>query len=202
MRHEIKRELFSRLYDHVDGYQISNQSRSTVDHAKTTFTYGEIEFDSFIDMLERIPDIQNKKVFYDLGSGTGKAVIAAGLSNFFSKVCGIELLDNLHAEAQRIRSSFEKEIKPLYRRARITIEFIQDDLFRHTYDDADVIFIHTTTCMDEEMLERLQEHLKHVKHNAIVVTATKSLGRPFDIMYSEKFKMGWGVATIYYHQKN
>lgn len=35
-------------------------------------------------------------VFYDLGSGAGKGVIAASLLHPFERCCGIELLDSLH----------------------------------------------------------------------------------------------------------
>jgi len=35
-------------------------------------------------------------VFYDLGSGAGKGVLAASLLHPFDKCCGIELLESLH----------------------------------------------------------------------------------------------------------
>ena len=37
----------------------------------------------------------NEGIFYDLGSGTGKAIIAMSLMHKFKKVIGLEYLENL-----------------------------------------------------------------------------------------------------------
>ena len=63
--------------------------------------YGEVEFRSFYRILRKInpaPDM----VFYDLGSGTGKAVFAARLAFDFSRCIGIEILSSLHAQAVQV----------------------------------------------------------------------------------------------------
>jgi hypothetical protein len=48
------------------------------------------------------------KVFYDLGSGTGKAVFVARLTQDFSKCIGIEILHSLHLQAETIVTRFEE----------------------------------------------------------------------------------------------
>lgn len=56
-----------------------------------TLTYGEISFESFIDILTIIRDkyftLCGGEIFYDLGSGSGKASIAAALFHNFQKYC-------------------------------------------------------------------------------------------------------------------
>ena len=46
--------------------------------------------------------------FCDLGSGTGKGLIAADLLMRFDKISGIELLDGLYYESLRIRDKYAK----------------------------------------------------------------------------------------------
>jgi hypothetical protein len=41
-------------------------------------------------------------IFYDLGSGTGKAVFAARFVCDFARCIGIEILDGLHKQAASI----------------------------------------------------------------------------------------------------
>jgi hypothetical protein len=48
-------------------------------------------------------------VFYDLGSGTGKVVLAAALLHSFSACCGIELLAGLHEVALGYQMSWEQQ---------------------------------------------------------------------------------------------
>lgn len=54
----------------------------------------------------RLAQIDDGDVFLDMGSGTGKACVAAGLLYPNLSVCrGVEILDGLHREAQvHIRS--------------------------------------------------------------------------------------------------
>lgn len=54
----------------------------------------------------RLAQLEDGDVFLDMGSGTGKAVVAAGLLYPNLSVCrGIELLDGLDSEA-KVRASF------------------------------------------------------------------------------------------------
>jgi hypothetical protein len=46
-------------------------------------------------------------VFYDLGSGTGKALFAARLTQDFSRCIGVELLESLHGAAVNVVNRFE-----------------------------------------------------------------------------------------------
>ena len=56
------------------------------------FAYGEAEIDSFAWVLHHAHP-KPGEVFYDLGSGLGKAVILAFLLHDFQKLVGIELLE-------------------------------------------------------------------------------------------------------------
>ena len=50
-------------------------------------------------------------VFYDLGSGTGKVVLAAALLGLFARAEGIEILSELHVAAGALRDKYQQYIK-------------------------------------------------------------------------------------------
>jgi hypothetical protein len=88
--------VYKQLYANVNGFILSRQARSQ--HDAIEFTYGEINFVSFIALLSLTkPNINT--VFYDLGSGTGKAVLATAMVFKVHKSCGIELFAELHHAA-------------------------------------------------------------------------------------------------------
>jgi len=61
--------------------------------------YGEVEYKSFYRVLRKI-NAPPGGVFYDLGSGTGKAVFAARLTQDFQRCVGIEILNGLHSQGK------------------------------------------------------------------------------------------------------
>lgn len=96
--------------------------------SETTLVYGEIDFQNFLLALEKVKfyefiffnQIKKKYgglsqkggVFYDLGSGSGKAVFAAALYHPFKKCVGYEILENLHNISMILKDKWEKEIAP------------------------------------------------------------------------------------------
>lgn len=62
---------------------------------------GEVDFHSFYAILRKINPIPGS-TFYDLGSGTGKAVFVARITQDFARCIGIEILESLHDQAVEI----------------------------------------------------------------------------------------------------
>ena len=61
-------------------------------NGQTEFTYGEVLFCYFIPLLNLVSP-KPGEIFWDLGSGTGKALAIAALAfPFLKKVCGVEYL--------------------------------------------------------------------------------------------------------------
>lgn len=73
---------------------------------------GEVDFKSFCSVLRKINPAPGT-MFYDLGSGTGKAVFIARLTQDFARCVGIEILHGLHSQAQKIvdRSSASEALR-------------------------------------------------------------------------------------------
>jgi hypothetical protein len=69
--------------------------------------YGEVEFPSLASVLWALrPWLPSGGKFVDLGSGSGRGVLAAAFLHDFSALTGVELLHGLHLEAVRITELF------------------------------------------------------------------------------------------------
>lgn len=78
--------------------------------------YGEIEFGSFVNIIQRCRPLDlfssepdRKKIFIDLGHGTGKALVATSLlyGNAFERIHGIEYAPGLHEESLRRIATYQ-----------------------------------------------------------------------------------------------
>jgi hypothetical protein len=111
-------------------------------------------------------------VFYDLGSGTGKVVLAAALLHDFSTCCGIELLSGLHSVARTYKQSWD-DSKALSMStctstststsinvAAPALRYIQGSILDITVgnwpQDGDVVFANTH-CFDPAMMTSLSK---------------------------------------------
>ena len=103
--------FFHSLYQNVDGYQISFQARQKLFENSSDLTYGEIPFVSWREIILRA-NPKNGGVFFDLGSGSGRVVVASHLLFNFRKSVGVELLFELHEAALEIKNNFEKLATP------------------------------------------------------------------------------------------
>jgi hypothetical protein len=72
--------------------------------------YGEVEFASFNVVLRKIcTNLSPGGNFYDIGSGSGRAVFAARLTQDFNKCTGIELMEDLSKLADKVHEKVREE---------------------------------------------------------------------------------------------
>ncbi|GAB5371398.1 hypothetical protein AAMO2058_001576500 [Amorphochlora amoebiformis] len=156
------------LYDTVDGGKVSQTERRRISAEKEkAFTYGEVEFVSFLEIL-RSAKPNPGETFYDLGSGTGKAVIAAHLLEDFKQVHGIELLEGLHKSAVDILNKFGDN-KQMWK----------------------VIYF------DEQFYQELGKRFKLMKKGARVITLKMDNIPELKLLIRKSYKMSWGRCTVY-----
>eukprot|EP00986_Skeletonema_menzelii_P007417 scaffold2916_cov190-Skeletonema_menzelii.AAC.3 len=79
------------------------------DHTEDSLVYGEIDLRGFCDLLMHHVPHSSDDVFYDLGSGSGRAVFAARFVGDFRECVGIELLSNLHEMATSVRNLLDHD---------------------------------------------------------------------------------------------
>lgn len=185
-------EIFSSLYAGIDGYSISEQDREKLSYWYIGHTYGEILFPSFAEILAKA-EPKSGDVFYDLGSGVGKATIAASLLYDFSRVVGIEKMIRLYNQANIILGEYNKITK-----TNQQTKYINDDFKSVDFSDADMVFMHAT-CWSYE-LENLNfiRKLEGLKKGARIITATYAIGSTvFNTSHIGAYKFNWGKTNVY-----
>jgi SAM-dependent methyltransferase len=160
--------------------------------------YGEVDFSSLYTVLRKI-NAPPGKIFYDLGSGTGKAVYAARIVQDYSKCIGIEILSNLHKQANKITERFNSKFKDRLVMGQPNLAAVFEGSFlEYDWSDGDVVFANST-CFEDDLMFELGLQAERLKAGAIVVTFTKGLTSPsmekFELLERKRYKMSWGPAT-------
>jgi SAM-dependent methyltransferase len=193
-----------QIFGDIQGYTLSSTGRAKLQReSDPAFTYGEVTPEA-VEMFMNMVQPQPGEVFYDLGSGTGKAVIFASLLAPFAKSVGVELVEDLHAASNLARERLETQIRPGlhpdYHGRQV--HFVNGDMFQQDLTDGGVVFTHCT-CFDDDFMARLGEKLANsLKSGARVITVTKGLTHPqFEFMGSTPFRMAWGDATVLFYRK-
>lgn len=150
--------------------------------------------------------------FYDLGSGSGKAVIAMSLVHPFTKLIGIEYLENLVGISMSIQKSYDSSIMDKFSKYKNIfsfdkpnhIEFIHGDFLKQSWKDTSVIFANST-CFSLDMMASIANKAnKECKPGTIIITFTKrltTLNLDWELRDGFRRLMTWGVATIYVHRR-
>lgn len=107
--------LISQEFPVSLGKEVSKKERDDKNFKQTSLTYGEVDFISIGEIFETIKNryggIPTGGVFYDLGAGTGKGVIAAAVLHHFEVCKGIEVLEGLYDVSLQFKQKYE-EIMP------------------------------------------------------------------------------------------
>lgn len=199
---EEAKKIFNKLYEKVDGRSLSLKGREDKDLKSKSFVYGEVVPDSFYQLLVDV-NPQPGQVFYDLGSGTGKAVFLAHLLYDFSHCKGIELVEPLYEASHQVSQMYESEIRPtiIDKVDDRKVTLIQGNFLEYDMSDGDVIFMNST-CFQDDLMEALEVKLECVHANAHIISLSKPLRSPAFHQYKHKmYDFSWGQATAFYHRK-
>jgi precorrin-6B methylase 2 len=195
-------EIFEQLYSGFSGYDIARSEKERMGRQEAATTYGEVIPTAFHDvMLAAAP--REGEVFFDLGSGTGKATLLAALAFPFSRVVGIELLPGLGDAARQVLRRYDAEIRPRLppENQRQRIDFIDGDFLVQDLSEADVLFAHGT-CYGPELMGKLTHKLAELKPGARVVMAGQTLSSPELVFQKMKvMKTDWGSALAAVYQR-
>lgn len=187
---------FNNLTKDTNGFFLSKKAREKSDALE--YIYGEIEFIPFIALLSLCHPNKNT-IFYDLGSGTGKAVFACSMVFNVKKSVGVEIFKNLYFAAITQQQMLLKEV--CYTNNARNISFINDDFINLNFPDATIIFINATGFFGDvwatisNKLDILTEKV------TIITTSKKLLAKSFQVEKETKVTMSWGVVTAYIHKK-
>jgi SAM-dependent methyltransferase len=187
---------FQALYHAVDGFKISRKARKKQD--ALDYIYGEIDFLSFIALLSLTKPDHNT-VFYDLGSGTGKAVLACAMVFPVCKSVGVELLPELHLCACEIKQQLATHVN--YEQQVQKIDFILGDFLDTPLEEATLIFVNSSTLfgITWEKLCLLLSNLPRA--HTIISTSKPLISTVFTAKISTRMQMSWGIVPVYIHQR-
>ena len=151
--------------------------------------------------------------FYDLGSGTGKGVLAFALLRPFTKCIGIEFLENLFTLSNEMKFYYEKNIEDIFLAnenlfedfyKHNTLTFINGDFLKENWNDASIILANST-CFSQELMTKIAIKANNdCKKGTIIITFTKkliALNNQWQHFKSFKRLMTWGIATIFIYRK-
>lgn len=183
---------FQNLFSGIDGFYLSKLAREKADAVE--YVYGEIEFESFVALLSLTHPNQNT-VFYDLGSGVGKAVLTCAMVFDVKKSCGIELFEPLHHAALEQKKRLQQ--LDSYAQKSNIISLVQDNFLNVDFADATLVFINSTAFFGDTW-EALNHRLAQLNPETIIITTSKKLHLPqFIVLKTTTVQMSWGIVDAY-----
>mmetsp|Transcript_19293 Transcript_19293/g.38544 ORF Transcript_19293/g.38544 Transcript_19293/m.38544 type:complete len:271 (-) Transcript_19293:16-828(-) len=203
------------------GKAVSKKEREETKQNASTLVYGEINFEAFALAMEKVKHRYGRPneyhsgaegimqapggVFYDIGSGTGKPVIAAIVLHNFARAIGIEYLEGLHVTSLEVLQRWDSEVRyQLDYENPTEVEFIHGDATDFEvkdWSDGDVLFANST-CFDAPLMEAIAARAASLKKGTFFITLTKRLPSDhFEVLEHEVHQMSWGSATVYIQQK-
>lgn len=184
------------------GKSLSKEERDQNDlNEDKCLIYGEVDFTSFYKVLRKINPAQGS-TFYDLGSGTAKAIFIARLTQDFGRCLGIEILDGLHSQAQKIVERYNRKYRSyLSTGLDLHASVHQGSFLEYDWSDGDVVFANST-CFDDDLMSDMSKRAENLRPGAIFITFTKGLtSSKFEVLERKRYRMSWGPATVYIHRR-
>ena len=196
---DTARMLYNRLYKGVDGFSASMGNRRRLQLHSKELTYGETTFNAMSTILEYVnpkPD----DVFYDLGCGAGKAVIAAALLRDWKKLLGIEILEDVYTVAQGVLKQLEEYNQNL-ETPLPPVQFVNADLTTYDFSNGNVVYI-ASTCFDYDFMNNLAKRCERLASGSRIITLTKELNSP-ELHHANKMTMimSWGDTTVHTYER-
>eukprot|EP01038_Epipyxis_sp_PR26KG_P006424 gene6424-8842_t len=182
--------------------------KSVANITPSALTYGEIEYFAFLNILQRAKPKKGES-FYDLGHGTGKAIIAADLhfGYIFASISGIEIIPELY-EISLLKLKFYEETISSdsfceyfdRNENRSIIKLLNVSFMDELEDDwtnADIIFANST-CFDNDLMEKIALKAEKLRQGSRFISFTRPLpSENFQVIEERQYGMSWGVVTSF-----
>lgn len=189
-------KIINEIYKNVDPMKVSINYRESHNLNSKNFVYGEVVLPDFLKILEFVK-LNENDIFYDLGSGSGKAVISSFLYKNPKLSIGIEYIPDLvgiaNSALRKLEEKFNQKIN--------NVKFINEDIRNYDFSDGNVFFLHCTT-WEEELMENVEKTLIKSQKGSRIITVTKQLKNKFFKNFKTGYyKFTWGTATVNFYEK-
>ena len=186
-------------YHNNDGFVIAKECREEMSLDPFTFIYGEVCADSMYHLMNEAQP-KDGGIFYDLGAGSGKGIVVAGL--FFPQIksVGIEYLERMQQFSinmyEDLLQKLEIEEKPS------NVELKQADMHEHDLSDADIIYVNATAYFDEALDNLVNTLNKLTKGTRVIITSKRLPEETFELVkHFPAVPMSWGDCQINLFEK-
>ena len=192
-------QMVSAAFGKIDAYAIARESKRQ-QRAKGVYTdglqYGEVDLQAFATALGWCKPRPGEK-FVDLGSGSGKAVLAAAALHPFSSATGIELVPQLHDTAVEALGRCETSLLQTK-----DVHFTCADALDFVWTDHDVVFV-SITCFTDEMVARVERDAVKLRPGARMLVTSRALncGPLLRLLHREKLTYGRGTLTFLAYER-
>lgn len=190
-------ELLTALYQGISGWQLAKMALAKRGWQDNRFTYGEIPLFTFAAVLDKAQP-KPEDVFYDLGCGVGKTVLAAALLYKLKKAVGIEYFPEIHAVCLQCADTLRRlpRLSEYFPDKELNLEFQQGDLLDANIQDATIVFINATCFIGEQWLA-IEEKLEGIQPGSRIILVTRSLAsHRYKLLEHGVWPMSWGKAAV------
>lgn len=215
-----REKIFLDLYAECDAEkakEISKTARAGMEGAGANLTYAELDIGTLHSILNIIkrdfgPLYIGDGTFIDLGSGVGKAAVAAALLHPFKKVVGIEVLLPLGDVADGVQGKFAAAAAPVIEAAP-ELSFLKGNFVGEMSTTLAPIAaeckvaLATATCYLEPELKAMAEFAAMMPENSLFVSFGQQLplsgdaGEDWITLHTEQMEMLWGPSTCFIYKK-
>jgi precorrin-6B methylase 2 len=189
-RLDIWNQIFSDLPANKVKAASLKEREETGKQDDASLTYSELDFNIVNDIITMLKNqhtrlYSGKGIFLDVGSGCGKACVAAGLCHPFEKVVGIETMQCLDDMAKAAHAKYMEV--PLSAEGadpapeKPEIQFIKGDFVADLEATLApiapqiAVCLCVATCLGDEQLNALASLAEKMSDNAIFVTLSQAL---------------------------
>lgn len=184
-----RKEIFDEIFPAASAEEFKAKSlaerKENAMEGQAGLTYAELELVTLHWLLNKVksecgPLFVGQGTFLDLGSGAGKACIAAGLLHPFEKVVGIETLQSLSDAAAAAQAKY-KEVALPQSGQKPEIDFIKGDFVADFEAKLEpiaaqvVMAVAVATMFGPEQLQAMGNLAKKMPDNSIFATLTHRL---------------------------
>ena len=210
------------LTDEIRRHQLNKQGKGgggdsdeVQQHSEDSLVYGEIDLHGFCQLLNDciLPHTTKEDVFYDLGSGSGRAVFAARFVSDMKECIGIELLENLHNLAMSVASLYKFQYNHKF--IHQEVKFVCSDLLNYEdwWTNGTVVYI-PNLLFDDRLQNQIASKAKYVPPQAFWIclkkfpttSATADTSEPsfysiFELADQRLVPMSWGESNVYVYRR-
>lgn len=200
---EIK-PVYDKIFQGFNGYGISlleKEKREKNEPIFQNILYGEVSLELLYALYVLAPIneyVKNAKVFYDLGSGIGNAVISSYLTGLFEKCVGVELLNSLYSTSIQAKNRLIDYDK----KSRNKVNFIHDNILNVDFSDADVVLFCCPT-KDEQLRVQMENKFKTLKNGTIIISLIHKFSneKDFELLNAKLVKVAWGETPLFIYKR-